>query len=353
MLERFKEWWSTQTFNHKILGLDIGLDAIKLVQLKLNNSNYAVEHIATIPLPADSITKDGIKNPETIGSILKDYLNELNINTKNVAIAIPRSSAIIKDITVDKRLTEAEIESRVWIEANRHFPELVGEIYLDFVLTGPAANDSAQSNIMLVACRKDQVKQYFDVLNLAGLTLKVIDVNSYALDRALKRMLQNTSQSDVVGLLNLNLSLSSFIVGSQTELIYTLDQSYDGARLINQVNDYLAKNTTANDDNAYFQVLKDNLISHLRHTMHFFYSSRPHVTIQKFYLSGDCSNVPHLAQFIQQEISIETTLANPFLNIEPIDSVEKNAIEKSSAIFMLSTGLALSHTHIKDKMAVV
>lgn len=336
------------THSNGLVGLDIGSTSLRLLKINFSEVPYKVENFAMASIPAGIITKDEIKDYSTISTILKDMFRQSHVMSKQVALAIPRSLAIIKTVTIDSRLTEDEIESRAWIEANRHFPDLVGDIHLDFTIA-MSAQDSSQLDLTLVACRKDQIKPYLEILKQAGLGAKIVDLDCYALERALPLVIAPSSL-DTIALLNLNVNLSSFIVVHHNHLIHAHDQSYDGTRLLNQVEVYLKEHGIENakdnkeilNDEGFYSILKENLISHLRHILHFFYSSRPNINIQKIILAGDCASITNLPVFIQKEIGIETILANPFEKITCAKEVDQEALQKNAAALMLCCGLALS-----------
>ncbi len=243
----FQDWlhkliasFSPQWNSKPLVAVDIGPESLRLLQLTSINSSYQVEHFHIAPISSGLIVKDEIKDFTGLGKIIAEACQAAKISSKDVAIAIPRAIGIIKNVTVDSRLSPNEIESRAWIEANRNFPDLVGDIFLDFVITGPASQDPSQLDLLLVACRKEQIKPYLEVVRQAGLNPKIVDVNCYALERAL--MLLEQSNSETVALLNLNINLSSFIVVHQQNLIHAHDQSYDGTRLMNQIKQYLKDN---------------------------------------------------------------------------------------------------------------
>lgn len=331
-----------------VIGVDIGPDSLKLLQIIESDGVFSVEKYASASLPTGLILKEEIKDPSSIGGVLGGLVQKAGLTSKNIALAIPRSIAIIKTINVDARLSQEDIESRAWIEANRHFPDLIGDIYLDFVITGPSTQDASQLELVLVACRKEQIKPYLEIITSAGLIPVIVDINSYALERALRLMMLEQPQIETLALLNLNKNLSTFIVLNRQSMIHAHDQTYDGSRLLSQVSAYFE--TKQKDSNAvglvndleYNNLLKENLISHLRHTVHFFYSSRPNINLQKIILSGDCAVVPDLSQFIQNEIGIETVLANPFDKMKLGKGVDKATLGKESPALMLACGLALS-----------
>jgi type IV pilus assembly protein PilM len=339
LLQRWKHYTSEQ-----LIGLDIGPGFIKLIKINADESPHVIEGLSVEALPPGVIAKDEIKDPAAIKRALTNVLNESGVNVKNVAFAIPRSSTIIKTIAVDKRLNAADIESRAWIEANHHFPDLVGDIYLDFDVLGPSVQDPSQLDLLLVACRKDHVKPYLDVLNESGLNVKVVDVNCYALQRALVLFMQQLPKLHTVALLNLDYHISSLIVVHNEQMIYAHDHSYEGHYFMSQVQQYLneKKGLASSADLAYIEILKAGLSAHLRHSMHFFYSSRPHISIEKLVLAGDCSAIPHLNAFIKQETGIETITADPFAGMAINPGIDDKKLHEYASALMLSCGLALS-----------
>jgi type IV pilus assembly protein PilM len=339
----FLRWWKKHA-NTNLVGLELNSTAIKLLELKLDGTAYSIENFVVVPLPAGMIVKDQMTNIAGLASIVKETFATHQIQTKDVALSINRSSVIIKNITVDKRLNPSEMEARAWVEANRHFPDLIGDIYIDFTVTGVSATDDSQLDVILVACRKEQIKPYLDLLQQGALNPQVIDVNCYALDRSLSLILEKKESLDAIAMLNLNLTLSSMIVSLTGNMIYAHDQSYDGSRLFSQVQKFQESNQPSDysTSEAYITLLKENLSSHLRHTMHFFYSSRTNINIAKIIISGDCAVIPGIAEFIKQEVNIDTEIANPFLNITINARVNQAELQKQAPTLALCCGLGLS-----------
>jgi type IV pilus assembly protein PilM len=337
----------------EVVGLDIGSKYVKLLKINRAENPYRIEKFAIIPAPVaiGSVSNDPAQDLTILAAAIKDMFTQAGISNTEVALAIPRSIAILKNITIDSRLSPEDIESRAWIEANHHFPDLIGEIYLDFFVSEPLAEDNTHMELTLVACRKSQIQPYLDVLRLAGLQVKIVDVDCYALERALPLTIHSTTNDEVLALLSLNTSTSNLIVVQSNKLIYAHDQGYDGQRLISQTSAYLqSKSENANipptellQDEAYQEILKNNLISHLHHIMHFFSTSRPHLSIKKLILAGDCATVPCMVPFIKQEIGIETEAPNLLSHLVLAPEIDSAKFNEHSSRLVLCCGLALSH----------
>jgi type IV pilus assembly protein PilM len=318
-----------------LIGLDIDSNQIKLLKIDTHSSPSKIEVFDIAELPANAVVKSEIKDTASVATVLKNQIRKTGITQTEFALAMPRSSTIIKNITLDGRFSEADMESRVWIEAKNNFPELIGNIYLDFAILGPT-EDPNILDVILVACRKEILNPYLDVLQQAGLTPKIVDVSNFVLERSLALIAKRTPEIKTVALINLDLTLSTLIVVHEGKLIYSHDESFDGARLLNQVKEF------PKDSPNYFEMLKEKLSAHLRHSMHFFYSSRSHIDIQKMILSGDCAVLDNLTTYVQQEIGVDTVLADPFQDFEMSSAINQADLKKQAPALMICCGLALS-----------
>jgi type IV pilus assembly protein PilM len=342
-----------QLSDKSLIGLELDNDRIKFVQIKQTVTPFCLENYLIQMIPGTLMIKDEIKDINGIAQEISQLFHDRQITGADIALAIPRALAVIKTITIDKRLTESDIESRAWIEANRHFPDLVGNIYLDYFINGESSQDSNQWELILVACRKDNIKPHQDCITQAGFNPQIVDINCYALERAL-RYLVDKQYPDIktIALLNINIQLSTLVVLHQGVLIHAHDQSYDGLRLFNQTRNYVQEKQAQSqvaleldliNDPGYQDILKESLISHLRHTMHFFYSGKPNITIDKLMLAGDCATIHSLAQFIEREINIPTEVANPFVGMTFASEVDQATLLKQAPALMMCCGLSMSN----------
>lgn len=138
------------------------------------------------------------------------------------------------------------------------------------------------------------------------------------------------------------------------KLLYAHDQSFDGGLLVSQAKKYLQEAGISPekvtdqllDDVGYQAIFKEGLTSHLRHTVHFFYSSRPNIAINKIILAGDCAEIPLIAAFIQREIGIETEVANPMANLRLSPSIDEGEFKRQMPALIECCGLAISKLEI-------
>lgn len=345
--QTFKDWLENamRSDQAELVGLVINADYLKLLKINSRPSGYQVEFVDVIKLPSGVANKHGIVDVPAAAGLLKDAMQHAHLKTKNVAIAIPRSSAMVKTITIDNRLTPDEIEARVWMEANRLFPDLINDIYLDFAVTGLVGDDGNQAEVMIIACRKNQLQPYLEMITQAGLKAKVVDINYYALERVLPILIEQGNDNKTNAVLNVSFSLINLLVIKDGKLIYTHEVNYDGSTLLQLANEWNENREDDNDHRAQqiTDALTQYLSIHLKHTMQFFFTSRPNVWIDRIYLADDCAaEIPGLADFIKAEVNKEVVLANPFIGMDIAPEVDQDKMKQYAPALLLSCGVALS-----------
>ena len=81
-----------------LIGVDISSTSVKVLELSVKNNRYWVESYALVPLPEGSVVEKNILNPEAVGDALERAVNLANVQSTDVALAVPTSMVITKII---------------------------------------------------------------------------------------------------------------------------------------------------------------------------------------------------------------------------------------------------------------
>lgn len=332
-LANFLKSLKQRELKRDLFGLVISTQYIEFLKIGRVNDQDEVQHFNLREVPQGSIVDNEIKDTLAIAEVLKDMIGSSGLQESDVVLAIPRSATIVKTITVDNRLTPDEIESRVWLEANRLFPNLIGDIYLDFAIKGISPHDPKMIEIFIVACRKEKLKPYLEIMQLAGLTAKIVDVNYYAYERALNLITRHTPEFKTIAFLNINFSMIDLLSVHEGNLIYTNELNYDG-------NNLLALHRSS--DQSAEELIKNTLSLHLKHAIQFFYSSRPNVRLDRIILAGNVpASIPNVLEYVKQEVNKDVILADPFEDMKISANVDKEKLKRYAPALMLCCGLAI------------
>ena len=96
-------------------------------------------------------------------------------------------------------MTTEELEESLPFEAAQFIPFDVIDVYLDGRVLTPESREQGQMDVVLVAAKKDYIRDYTDLLSEVGLEPVVCDVDAFPSDDVLDELRYVTGQSDRFG----------------------------------------------------------------------------------------------------------------------------------------------------------
>ena len=115
--------------------------------------------------------------------VLRNCIRTAGVKTRRVALAVPQSAVLTSLVPFDGGLSEEALELRVKLEAEHHLSTSLDAVALDFERLGPRGD--GRDDVLLVACRKEVVAEQCAIAEAAGLEAMAVDVEGYAVGRAL------------------------------------------------------------------------------------------------------------------------------------------------------------------------
>ena len=181
-------WFGT---DKSILGVDIGTQAIKLVQLRSEDLMLETYGIVDILEPV-TMQSNASAIASTV-NLLKNLTEKARVTTKRCAMSLPNSAVFTSVIDMPK-MTEVELESAIQYEAKKYVPLPFSEVSLSWsVISEDVATNT--SKILLIAVPKQIRDTYIKIFQDAGLELEIIEIEALALIRAL---IEDKSKNDVI-----------------------------------------------------------------------------------------------------------------------------------------------------------
>jgi type IV pilus assembly protein PilM len=339
-----------------LLGVDISSTAVKILQLSCQQGDYQVEHYGVAPLPQHAVIDKEIKDSASVAESVRLAVQRAGCTTAYAAVAVPDSSVITRVISLDKDLTGSEIEAQVVLEAEKYIPYPIHEVNIDFEVLGPCIKGNNLIDILVVASHTKNVDSRVDALAEGGLTAKVMDVESYGLERAFsliapKLSLQGVEQ--VVAIIDIGATLTTLTVLKNHSTIFTRSEAFGGQQLTKEIQQRfglsyaeagLAKKQGKLPPEYKTEVLnpfKESAVLQVRRALQFFFSTNQGTEVRHIVLAGGTSQVEGLAKMIHEQIGIPTSVANPFIGMTLSPSVNATALMKDAPSLMVSVGLAL------------
>ena len=163
-----------------LLGIDIGDDAVRVVELGRRRGALQHWHSGMAALPPGVIFEGNVDDIDALASLLRQACQASGSRCSRVALAMPISSLITQTVRLPAGLPDEQLEILVELEAAQYMPFSVEEASLDFCIMG-RDQDSGELEVLLVVARRSEVQRRLDAAAKAGLEVVIMDSEALAL----------------------------------------------------------------------------------------------------------------------------------------------------------------------------
>lgn len=338
-----------------MLGLDISSTTVKLLELGKQGNRLRVEAYAVMPLPPNAVVEKNINDPEGVADSVRQILAQSKSKIQNVAVAVAGSAVITKMITMEAGLTDDQMEAQILAEADQYIPYPLDEVAIDFEVQGPSADDEGAVDVLLAACRKENVDLRVDALELADLTPTVVDVEAYCMESAFELFARGAdiNSEETIAILDIGSTMTTLSVLVDGKTIYTREQLFGGKQLTEEIQRRygmteqeagFAKKAGGLPDDYASEVLapfQEAVIQQVSRSLQFFFSSSQYDEVDRVALAGGVAAMEGLAGLVQEKLNKPVSVANPFLNMDISPKVDAEALNNDAPSLMIACGLAL------------
>ncbi len=338
----------------QIVGLDISSTSVKLVELSMHGDTYQVESFAMKPLPVGAVVEKNINDINAVADTVRQVVSLSRCKAKDAALAVAGSAVITKVIDMPAGLNDDELESQITIEADQYIPFPLDEVAIDFEVQGQEENSDLMQ-VLLAACRRENIDARVEVLEQAALNPKVIDIEAYAIERIAPHLADSweIEENHLVAIIDIGATVSTLSVLRDQQTIYTREQLFGGNNLteeiqrrygLSQAEADLAKTQGGLPDDYISEVLepyKDTVLQQITRSLQFFYSSGNYSQVDHIILAGGVANIEGLASLVQANLDTLVSVANPFLNMSVSSKINEDTLSDAAPCLMIATGLAM------------
>lgn len=339
-----------------MLGIDISSTCVKLLEISKNKDSYKIESYAVEPLPPNAVAEKNIQDVEAVGEAVKRAVKRSGTRNKLVCLAVPGSAAITKKITMPSDLSEDELEMQIQLEADQYIPYPLEEVNLDFQVLGVSEKTPETIDVLLAASRSENVGARTAVAELAGLTAKEVGIEAYTIEDSFKLMSHQVPDYGVdktVAVIDVGATMTSLNVLHDGVLTYTREQPFGGKQLTEEImrryglsyeDAGRVKKEGGLPENYEPEVLvpfKETMSQQVGRFLQFYYSATEQENVDHIIMAGGCSAIPGIADIVEHNLGIPTSIANPFANVDLANRVPKNRLLNDSASLLIACGLAM------------
>ncbi|MCX8084378.1 MAG: pilus assembly protein PilM [Calditerrivibrio sp.] len=337
--------------SNKLVGLDIGSDAIKVVELEETKTGYAVKNIGYKGLPRDVITEGSIvvDIAEIVNSI-NEVIAERRISTNKAAIGLKGNQVIAKRVHVPG-LDTSLLEEEFRYQAQQFIQMDIEDVNIDYYIV-ENNTDSTLSEVILAVARKDVISNIVSTVSSSKMKVAVVDLEVFALTNAFEVTYGVVPETSAIVNLGHSTSLVVFVrdgyyefsreisVGGKDciEIIQKkLGLTYDDAR--NMMFDIEAIEFNEDLQRAISE-FNTQISYEIKHSIDLFYTNK-RMNTSKVYICGGLVKLFDTKDSIERTTDVEVKEFNPFLSIDVSNVSDYDLVVNNPYLFNISLGLAL------------
>lgn len=339
-----------------LVGLDISSTAVKLLELSQSGPRFRVESYAVVPLPPHAVVEKNIADVEAVGSAIGRAVKLSGTRARLAAVAVAGSAVITKVINMPANLTDDEMATQIQLEADQYIPYPMEEVNLDFEVIGSSEKKPDTVDVLLAACRSENVEVRVAAVELGGLAAKIVDVEAYAMETAftlLGQQLPDRGAGKTIAVVDVGATMTTLNVIHDMNIIYTREQVFGGKQLTEEIQRRygltyeeagMAKKQGGLPDNYMPEVLnpfREAMAQQVSRSLQFFFSSSQYNSVDHIVLAGGCASIPGIDELIEEKIGTGTSIANPFASMSLAPRIKAQALSSDAPALMIACGLAM------------
>ena len=343
----------------RIVGLDIGSFALKLVELKPKKKGkevvYELEALGYEPVPFQSIVEGSIMDSTAVVDAIQHVFYESKTRAKRLSFGVSGSSVIVKRIEV-QRLSPGEMHEHIIWEARPHIPFTPEEVNIDYEIVESPDMSPDCVGVLLAAVRKEKLNDYLNVVTIAEKIPAIVDLDSFAI---LNSVVTNYDmyRDRSIAIIDIGATVTNVVITRGGQPVFVRDIAFGG----NQFTDLIQKELSLKYEKAesvkkgrpvegvspaavkpVVNLIFNELQNEIRKTFEFYRSNTQQGRIDHIMLSGGTANLESITDFFSQGFDIPIEIINPFNNIEiNPKKFDLDFIKDMAPVFNVAMGLAL------------
>jgi len=333
------------------VGLDIGSKSIKIVELAKEGSSHKLRAAGIVGYKG--VSPEFLKEEReyvNLSEVIKKLYREAKIFSKEVSVALPETHVFTRVVSFPF-LTDAEIASAVKWEAEQYIPIPANEAVIQYqILEKREDTTPPKVSILLIAVQKKIVEKYAKVVEMAGLTLSVVETELMALVRALAGN-EGTSMVVDFGARSTDIAISENGMLAFSRSIPTAGEAFTRAVSQSlgveesQAEEYKrayglsSKQLEGKIKGALDPIFKI-VVDEMKKSIHYYQAEGRGEAPKTIVLAGGSAGMPEATVDLAKQMGVEVIVGNPFQKVL-VDSETFKALSGFLPLYGVSVGLAL------------
>jgi type IV pilus assembly protein PilM len=170
----------------KLVGLKVGASQIAAAQV-VNNGGSQVTQVAREDLEHGVVVGGELRDPDTLASALRTFFKKNKLSRQNVRLGISNNRIGVRMFEIGGIDDTKQLANAIRYRAQEVLPIPLEEAVLDYHILGEETDGEGHTKhrVLLVVAYRDLVDRYMAACKKAGIRLAGIDLEAFAILRAL------------------------------------------------------------------------------------------------------------------------------------------------------------------------
>ena len=202
------------------IGLDIGFDSIKMLQLETVGQSLSVVAAARQQFPEDVRSQPQLRMPLAVDMIRK-MLRQGGFVGREVVTSLPREIVHVKNLRLPM-IPPHELAGAVEFEARNIFTFDTDNAHVEHCVAGEVRQGAdVRQELIVLAARNEDVNDFLEQLHRSGAVVASLDIEPFALYRTVERFIRRREdEADVHVLVDIGSRRSQVVIGRGREISF-------------------------------------------------------------------------------------------------------------------------------------
>jgi type IV pilus assembly protein PilM len=335
---------------NNFFGLDIGTNAVRLVELSGSGVNKSLVKYAYVPIDSNIAISDSKNDQQKLMQIIKNLLEQSKLGTKNVAVGLPSQKVFTTVVDID-RLAPDELARSIHLQADSLIPTPLATSKLDYAMLGDSPADKTKVEVLLTSVTNEYVEKRLDMLESIGLNVISFEPDNLALTRSMLSADQTAPQmvlnigpksTDLVICMQGAPRLTRSIPTGVEAIIRAATQSLNIDD--NQAEHFIYKFGMSQDklEGQVYQAIigtVDLLVAEIEKSIKFFTTRYVDAKLERIVVTGGASTIPSFPNYLANKFGIEIEIGNAWRGVA-YSADRQDELSAISNQFGVAVGLA-------------
>jgi len=359
------------------IGLDLGSNSIKLVQLQDTREGMSLYKAGSAPTPPNVVKGGVIVDPLAAAQSIRSLLEALQIDPGNVVAGVAGPTVVVREVPFPA-MSDRQLRRSIQWEARNYISFPVEDSVVEFqILDRPEAGTASggQMRVMLVAAPRDMVDSQVETMELAGLEPVAVEIQPFA---ALRGLLASNGHAQTDGettaLIGIGAAYTEITIVKDREFVLSrmipiagnafsesiknaLEVDIDEANRIKETatqvvlseEERATLDPSAQQARRAIEPLLDELIREVRRSLayHDYQQQSPdaeagELGVSQILLSGGGAKLPRIHEYFQSQLGVPVTVLNVFGHSRlQARGVNPEYLQSHAPTLLVAAGLAL------------